>query len=316
MQLVKLSPRTGTCLAERYTEKYFACGLSTTIALVDCSGCSWNSSDSDDADPLGAQQRQERRLVLELRAGRIAERIARCRDSPAPASSPCRGRPRRRSPVRRGCACGRIRPSPRPSPPTGRAGRDSPGSGCPRTSRARPPTPSAPPSRPAARSRRARASSTSRKKSAMHSPSSFGWRGKVKRRELASLPSCVEQDQVVALAGAPANSRRRPAASGCPRASHSASMRAHHRAQLLLRPAEEIVQRAALLPEAPLELVEAALVENGTIAFGARLDHARAPERRRRHRHVARQPPAPRLHRADIDRAERARIRLAQRARL
>ena len=29
------------------TEKYFACGLSTTIALVDCSGCSCHSSDSD-----------------------------------------------------------------------------------------------------------------------------------------------------------------------------------------------------------------------------------------------------------------------------
>ena len=36
-----------TCVDPDYTEKYFACGLSTTIALVDCSGCSWNSSDSD-----------------------------------------------------------------------------------------------------------------------------------------------------------------------------------------------------------------------------------------------------------------------------
>ena len=30
-----------------HTEKYFALGLSTTIALVDCSGCSCHSSDSD-----------------------------------------------------------------------------------------------------------------------------------------------------------------------------------------------------------------------------------------------------------------------------
>ena len=88
-------------------------------------------------------------------------------------------------------------------------------------------------------------------------------------RELASLPSVVEQDQVVALAGAPANSRRPPAAAGCPRASHSVSMRAQHRPQLLLRPAEEIVERAALLPEAPLELVELRSLMNGTIALPA-----------------------------------------------
>jgi hypothetical protein len=31
--------------ASCYTEKYFARGFSTTIALVDCSGCNWNSSE-------------------------------------------------------------------------------------------------------------------------------------------------------------------------------------------------------------------------------------------------------------------------------
>jgi hypothetical protein len=30
-----------------YTEKYFATGFSVTIALVDCSGCSWYSSDNE-----------------------------------------------------------------------------------------------------------------------------------------------------------------------------------------------------------------------------------------------------------------------------
>ena len=34
--------------AVRYhTEKYFACGFNVTIALVDCSGWSWCSSDSE-----------------------------------------------------------------------------------------------------------------------------------------------------------------------------------------------------------------------------------------------------------------------------
>jgi hypothetical protein len=30
-----------------YTEKYLAAGFSTTTALVDCSGCNWNSSDRE-----------------------------------------------------------------------------------------------------------------------------------------------------------------------------------------------------------------------------------------------------------------------------
>ena len=41
-----------------YTEKYFACGLSTTIALVDCSGWSWNSSDND--NPIRSAPSKER----------------------------------------------------------------------------------------------------------------------------------------------------------------------------------------------------------------------------------------------------------------
>ena len=61
----------------RYTEKYFACGLSTTIALVDCSGCSWNSSDSD--KPIRSAPSSDRigAWSSSLRARRIAERIAR-----------------------------------------------------------------------------------------------------------------------------------------------------------------------------------------------------------------------------------------------
>ena len=124
----------------------------------------------------------------------------------------------------------------------------------------------------------------------------------------------LEDDQVVALA------RREPIAVGGLRLQDALRLAQrqhapHHRTQLLLRPAEEIVQRTALLPEAPLELVQAALVDERHDRLRCRLDDARAPERRRRHRHVARQTPAPRLHRADIHRTERARIRLAQRAR-
>ena len=51
--------------------------MSTTIALVDCSGCSWYSSDSETPMRSASSKRQELRLVFELRAGRIAEGIAR-----------------------------------------------------------------------------------------------------------------------------------------------------------------------------------------------------------------------------------------------
>ena len=124
----------------------------------------------------------------------------------------------------------------------------------------------------------------------------------------------VEDDQLVALAGGEPIAvcgLRLQDALGLAQCQHAP----HHRTQFLLRPAEEIVQRTALLPEAPLELIQAALVDERHDRLGCRLDDARAPERRRRHRHVARQAPAPRLDRADIDRTERARIRLAQRAR-
>ena len=142
--------------ARAYTEKYFARGFSTTIALVDCSGCNCHSSDSDTPIRSGPQQRQQRRLVLQLRAGRVAERIAAAAIALLEHPSPYRGRPRRRNPARRGCACACTRPSPRPSPPTARADRGSPGSDCPRTRRARCRTPAARRSPPAARSRRAR----------------------------------------------------------------------------------------------------------------------------------------------------------------
>ncbi len=43
-----VEPRHDVVAGVRYqTEKYFACGFKVTIALVDCSGCNWNSSDSE-----------------------------------------------------------------------------------------------------------------------------------------------------------------------------------------------------------------------------------------------------------------------------
>ena len=57
--------------------KYLASGWWTTIADVDCSGCSWNSSDSSTPIRLGVQQVEQLGLVLELGAGRVAEGVAR-----------------------------------------------------------------------------------------------------------------------------------------------------------------------------------------------------------------------------------------------
>ena len=231
------------------------------MALVDCSGWSWYSSDSVDADALGAEQLQQRRLVLQLRAGRVAEASSGSRGSPASASCPCRGRPRRRSRARRGCACGRTRPAPRPSRPPGRAGRDSPGSGCRRTSRARCRRPAGPRSRPAGRSRRARRPcDVAEEVGDAHRRPRFGWRGKVKRAT-SRRAVLVEQDEVVALGRRTASSRRPPAAAGCPRCSPASSMRfSIGRSSCFAQPMNSSSDLPCL-PEAPLELVEPALVE-------------------------------------------------------
>ena len=47
------------------------------MALVLCSGQSWSSSDSSMPMPRSTQQLQQRRLVGEVRAGRVAEAVAR-----------------------------------------------------------------------------------------------------------------------------------------------------------------------------------------------------------------------------------------------
>ena len=74
----------------RYVLKYFASGWWTTMASVDCSGCSCNSSDSCDADPLGSEQLDDLGAVLQIRAGGIAEA------STARPGSPAGRSPRRR----------------------------------------------------------------------------------------------------------------------------------------------------------------------------------------------------------------------------
>ena len=112
----------------------------------------------------------------------------------------------------------------------------------------------------------------------MHSPSSFGWRGRVKRAR-SVVPSWSNSDQVVALPG------RLPVAVGRLRAEDVLGLAhrqhpLHHRPQLLLRPAEEIVQLPALLPEAPLELIEAPLIHEGHDRLRRGLDHAGTPEGR------------------------------------
>ena len=130
-------------------------------------------------------------------------------------------------------------------------------------------------------------SSTSRKKSAMQRPPSLFWRGKVKRAT-SRRAVLVEQDHVVALGGAAPIAVGGLRHAGCPRGSRCRAMRVQDRAQLLLRPFLVFVERAAVLPVAPLELVEHALVEVGHDRLDRHArDRARPPERRHRHRHAA-----------------------------
>ena len=87
---------------------------------------------------------------------------------------------------------------------------------------------------------------------------------------------------------------------------------AHHGAQFLFGPAEEVFQCAALFAEAPLELVQAAFVHEGNDGFGGGFDDAGAPERGFDHRNVAGQAAAAFAHDRDIDRAEGFGVGLAQ----
>ena len=57
--------------------KYLASGWWTTMASVDCSGCSWNSSVSLTPIRSGGSSRDQLRPVLQVGAGRVAERVAR-----------------------------------------------------------------------------------------------------------------------------------------------------------------------------------------------------------------------------------------------
>ncbi len=57
--------------------KYFASGWCTISAEVDCSGCSWNSSDSSTPIRSGLEQVDQHGLLLDVRAGGVAEGVAR-----------------------------------------------------------------------------------------------------------------------------------------------------------------------------------------------------------------------------------------------
>ena len=57
--------------------KYFASGWWATMAEVDCSGSSWNSSVSSTPIRSGSSSVEELGLVFQVRAGRVAEAVAR-----------------------------------------------------------------------------------------------------------------------------------------------------------------------------------------------------------------------------------------------
>ena len=61
------------------TLKYRASGWWAMMAVVDCSGSSWYSSLRRHADAVGRQELHERRLVVEVGAGRVAEAVAAAR---------------------------------------------------------------------------------------------------------------------------------------------------------------------------------------------------------------------------------------------
>ena len=67
-ELRRLTPAARDRVGRGQTTKYFASGCGTMMALVDCSGSSWNSSVSFDADAVDLEQLHELRLVVEVRA--------------------------------------------------------------------------------------------------------------------------------------------------------------------------------------------------------------------------------------------------------
>ena len=141
----------------------------------------------------------------------------------------------------------------------------------------------------------------------MHSPPSLFWRGNEKR--VSSLSAVhVEQDHVVAFGGA------RPIAVGGLRhqdvlADRDVEDAAQHRAQFVLRPFPVFGEAPPVLPVAPLELVEHALVEvrHDRLRRHPR-DRPRPPEGRLRDRHIAGQFGPAQADFLDIDRPQRPRI--------
>ena len=124
--------------------KYFASGWWTTSASVDCSGCSCSSSDSSTPIRSGPQQVDQLGPVLQVGAGRVAERVARAavrlvadhRVDVAVVGGRSRGRS--------GSGRATSRPAPRSAGRSARAAPGSPGRRCARTARRspwRPPRP-------------------------------------------------------------------------------------------------------------------------------------------------------------------------------
>ena len=72
-------PREGSAPGRHQALKYLASGWCTTSASVDCSGTSWNSSDSSTPIRSGVEQPHHLGPVLQVRAGGVAEGVARSR---------------------------------------------------------------------------------------------------------------------------------------------------------------------------------------------------------------------------------------------
>ena len=139
----------------------------------------------------------------------------------------------------------------------------------------------------------------------MQRPFFLAWRGQREAGDLAAVVRRVEQDDVVAVA------RRRPVAVDRLRLEDPLrfgllDQAAQDRPQLLLRPGEELVERAAVLLEAPVELVEHVLVQVRHQRLDRHLlDQLRAPERRPRDLDAAGELVAPQPGLLDLDRAQR-----------
>ncbi len=124
--------------------KYLASGCGTMIAEVDCSGTSWNSSDSATPIRSGPQQPEQLLLVLQVRAGRVAEGVPRAPVALLEDLVQVGRVLRRVLPAPRAPGGATARPAPRSAAPTGRAPRGSRGSCWPRTARWRTPRSASP----------------------------------------------------------------------------------------------------------------------------------------------------------------------------